>query len=326
MRRSIAEIQASMAEISELVEQDLSDFKRRWSVTAARLEGLPTELPNLKSLADVRMYVADTIFAGDVPALIRKSGGRRALSNETGGAGSSGGESAADGANVSRVGAGGGEGVLGELGANGRASTLEAGQQEDGTWVDPLGVHAVNEDEAGAVLRPTPASDLRLPGRKITIVTTAALPWMTGTSVNPLLRAAHLVCKGYDVTLMLPWLPPAEQDLLFPKGLRFERPAQQEAYAEWWLLNRANLEVPTLKIVWFEAQYEKMLGCIIQERARVWRCKGGGRFFIARVCWPASCHGVPEFKCMIVRFSSSLLFVASFFARSPSRALYSVLL
>jgi hypothetical protein len=60
-----------------------------------------------------------------------------------------------------------------------------------------------------------PQSDLTLQNRSVWIITTASIPWMTGTSVNPLLRAVYLSRKFPEakINLLLPWLTASDQQV-----------------------------------------------------------------------------------------------------------------
>ena len=223
----LPEIQSVIANVSSEIEDELSLAKQRWWDTKQKLETMPKQLgvASWEELPKKRSL-------SEVRAYVADS----VFAGSTAGA-------------ISLVGSGGGR----------------ATRDRPATRPDPLGLRR-SDDPADAVLVPTAASNLRTPGRYLNVVTTAALPWMTGTSINPLLRAAHLARAGYDVALYVPWLAsPADQERLFPAGLRFERPAQQEVYMRWWLENRANVaDVEGLKIRWFAAEYKEFIGCVLQ--------------------------------------------------------------
>jgi hypothetical protein len=110
-----------------------------------------------------------------------------------------------------------------------------------------------------------PHTDISDKSKRIWIVTTASLPWMTGTAVNPLLRAAYMTEgrneAGGSVTLMLPWLERRQdQETVYGKDKIFESCEEQERYVRDWLRDTAKLPKASeeLNIEWYTAWQSKV--------------------------------------------------------------------
>lgn len=112
------------------------------------------------------------------------------------------------------------------------------------------------------------SSDLSIPERKIWVVTTAALPWRTGTALNPLMRALYLT-RGrppHAVTLLVPWL----NDERARKKLYGEQNAfaggkrEQETWIRNYCSERAGAgeEEQKLRILFWEGKYHDSFGSI----------------------------------------------------------------
>ena len=137
--------------------------------------------------------------------------------------------------------------------------------------------------------RITKQSDLTRPGRYVHIVTTAALPWMTGTAVNPLLRAAYMherletinygnstrSSNSSYVTLVIPWLELPEDQRQVYNGRVFESQEEQELYVRNWLAESANMPdaAAHLKIVFYNARNQ--LRCSGSSRTQTSNSSGG---------------------------------------------------
>ena len=96
----------------------------------------------------------------------------------------------------------------------------------------------------------------------ITIITTAALPWKTGTAVNALLRAAYLADLGHTVTLVVPWIHPEEQKSVYPERQTFSCPAAQEAAMRLWLKERGGHD-GNFGVLWYPARFDITRGSIL---------------------------------------------------------------
>ncbi|KAG1650982.1 hypothetical protein FOA52_009417 [Chlamydomonas sp. UWO 241] len=112
-------------------------------------------------------------------------------------------------------------------------------------------------------LAATRVRSMRDRGRHVAIVTTASLPWLTGTSVNPLLRAAYLSMDGTrKVTLVLPWLAMPDQERVYPAATRFDTPEAQEAYVRDWARRRTGLDC-NFRISFYPGRYAAEKGSIL---------------------------------------------------------------
>jgi digalactosyldiacylglycerol synthase len=82
---------------------------------------------------------------------------------------------------------------------------------------------------------------------------------MTGTSINPLFRAAYLAKDGSrDVTLVIPWLSLKDQELVYPNKIVFDSPLEQEGYVRRWIEERVDFR-PSFSIKFYPAKVHKMI-------------------------------------------------------------------
>ena len=114
----------------------------------------------------------------------------------------------------------------------------ESDLEEDESPPQKQSNHDDNDDDPWIL----PDSDIKDPNRRICVVTTAALPWRTGTAVNPILRALYLT-RGrpkHYVSLVIPWCPEEkDRKLTLGKDHSFATSDEQEEWIREFCRDRA---------------------------------------------------------------------------------------
>ncbi|KAL5217373.1 hypothetical protein ABZP36_018057 [Zizania latifolia] len=99
--------------------------------------------------------------------------------------------------------------------------------------------------------------------RHFAIFTTASLPWMTGTAINPLFRAAYFAKDGdREVTLVIPWLSLRDQELVYPNKIVFDSPLEHEAYVRSWIEERIGFRT-SFSIKFYPGKFSKEMRSIL---------------------------------------------------------------
>lgn len=225
----------SLSQLMEKPREALSSAQQTLSTCQQNLQTLQLTLQ--QSFVDGRAAMEEKLQALGEPGLPSTSGNRLAAllapSRRGGGPGS-----------------GDGQGLPAYLQALMRRGSMEelpaedsSGEDSPGPLSKPWGPFQQQAQRRRREAQRRTRSSLREAGRKVTIVTTAALPWMTGTAVNPLLRAAYLARDGSrTVTLMIPWLAKSDQQRVFPNNLTFDTPEEQEKWVRNWAKQRTGFD------------------------------------------------------------------------------------
>ena len=124
-----------------------------------------------------------------------------------------------------------------------RVKTVTEDGETDEEYERKNGEEKVDDEEDDPWM--IPESNLRNSHRRICVVTTAALPWRTGTAVNPLLRALYLT-RGrpkHSVTLVIPWCGDEnDRKKTLGKEHSFSNQGEQETWIRDFCRTRANCE------------------------------------------------------------------------------------